>query len=190
MLRGRAIVARSSVERPRVARRMGACATSASSCSSPSWCSQRSSPRRAQAADYADEQALAEKYAPVVRIVEQPRTSAVTASPSSRPTSTSSSTSQTVALRGPWNVTDLVEIGPSANDLVDRFEYHLDFPGNALDSGLRLQPLGETADGGQRAGRLCARRGENRVARASSRSSTGSSTRSTTSTTRTKATGR
>ena len=41
----------------------------------------------------------------------------------------------TVSLRGPWNPADLVEIGPSAEDLVDRFEYHLDFPGNALDPG-------------------------------------------------------
>ena len=41
----------------------------------------------------------------------------------------------TVALRGPWNRTDLVKIGPAATDLVDRFEYHLDFPGDALDPG-------------------------------------------------------
>ena len=41
----------------------------------------------------------------------------------------------TVALRGPWNRFDLVEIGPSADDLVDLFEYHLDFPGDALDPG-------------------------------------------------------
>ena len=30
---------------------------------------------------------------------------------------------------------DLVEIGPSSQDLVDPFEYHLDFPGDALDPG-------------------------------------------------------
>ncbi len=42
---------------------------------------------------------------------------------------------RTVALRGPWNRTDLVKIGPVATDLVDRFEYHLDFPGDALDPG-------------------------------------------------------
>ena len=28
---------------------------------------------------------------------------------------------------------DLVEIGPSAADLANRFDYHLDFPGNALE---------------------------------------------------------
>ena len=41
----------------------------------------------------------------------------------------------TVALRGPWNATDLVKIAPAATDLVDRYEYHLDFPGDALDPG-------------------------------------------------------
>jgi len=41
----------------------------------------------------------------------------------------------TVALRGPWRPTDLVKIGPSAEDLVDRYEYHLDFPGDALHPG-------------------------------------------------------
>ena len=41
----------------------------------------------------------------------------------------------TVALRGPWGG-DLVEIGPAASDLSGGlYEYHLDFPGNALDPG-------------------------------------------------------
>ena len=30
---------------------------------------------------------------------------------------------------------DLVKVGPAAGDLVNRYEYHLDFPGNALDPG-------------------------------------------------------
>ena len=41
----------------------------------------------------------------------------------------------TVALRGPWNATDLVKIGPRAEDLRNRFEYHLDFPGDPLNAG-------------------------------------------------------
>jgi hypothetical protein len=42
----------------------------------------------------------------------------------------------TVALRGLWGGGDLVEIAPSARDLSpQRYEYHLDFPGNALDPG-------------------------------------------------------
>ena len=41
----------------------------------------------------------------------------------------------TVALRGPWGP-DLVKIAPVASDLTAaRYEYHLDFPGNALDPG-------------------------------------------------------
>ncbi len=86
----------------------------------------------AAAAQLADETALAEKYAPVVRVVEQPReceygerygpvdVDIVFDEP-------------TVALRGPWTTADLVEIAPSATDLANRFEYHLDFPGNALE---------------------------------------------------------
>ena len=45
----------------------------------------------------------------------------------------------TVALRGPWNNVDLVKIGPTADDLVDLYEYHLDFPGDALDPGCSYQ---------------------------------------------------
>jgi hypothetical protein len=42
----------------------------------------------------------------------------------------------TVALRGPWNPNDLVKIGPTAQDLSRRlYEYHPDFPGDALDPG-------------------------------------------------------
>ncbi len=88
----------------------------------------------AAAADLADERALAEKYAPVVRIVEQEDVCGY-GEPFIPTDIDLLLDEQTVALRGPWNVTDLVEIGPSADDLVDRFEYHLDFPGNALDPG-------------------------------------------------------
>ena len=41
----------------------------------------------------------------------------------------------TVSLRGPWNPTDLIELGPAATDLADRFEFHLDYPGSALEPG-------------------------------------------------------
>jgi hypothetical protein len=42
----------------------------------------------------------------------------------------------TVALRGPWGGGDLIKVGPSAEDLADGlYEYHLDFPGNALEPG-------------------------------------------------------
>lgn len=84
-------------------------------------------------ADLAQEKALAERYAPVLRLVaggegcgglhyvpinvnflfDQP----------------------TVALRGPWG-NDLVDIAPTAKDLGrGLYGYHLDFPGNALQPG-------------------------------------------------------
>jgi hypothetical protein len=82
----------------------------------------------------ADETALAERYAPVVRLVEQLEE----CGPGEpwEPTDVDLLFDEpTVALRGPWNSFDLVEIGPTADDLVGRFEYHLDFPGNALNPG-------------------------------------------------------
>ena len=85
-------------------------------------------------ADQADETALAERYAPVVRLVEQ--TDECGPGEPYEPTDVELLFDEpTVALRGPWNATDLVKIGPSARDLDDRYEYHLDFPGNALDPG-------------------------------------------------------
>ncbi|HEU5064783.1 MAG TPA: hypothetical protein VFT86_02705 [Gaiellaceae bacterium] len=81
-----------------------------------------------------DEAALAQKYGPVVRLVEQKEE----CGPGEPfiPLDVDLLFGQpTVSLRGPWNATDLVEIGPSAKDLVNRFEYHLDFPGSALSPG-------------------------------------------------------
>ena len=86
------------------------------------------------AADLADESALAGKYAPIVRIVEQGDVCSY-GEPFIPTDIDLLLDEETVALRGPWNVTDLVEIGPTADDLVNRFEYHLDFPGNALSPG-------------------------------------------------------
>jgi hypothetical protein len=86
------------------------------------------------AADLADETELAEKHAPVVRLVEQleecgpgePYAPADVELVLEEPT---------VALRGPWNAADLVKIGPTADDLPGLYEYHLDYPGSALDPG-------------------------------------------------------
>jgi hypothetical protein len=88
----------------------------------------------AAAADLADEQVLAQKYAPVVRLVDQPEE----CGPGEPyiPTDVDVLFDEpTVAFRGPWNRTDLVKIGPEAADLVNRYEYHLDFPGDPLDAG-------------------------------------------------------
>src|SRR5207344_1584746 len=82
-------------------------------------------------ADLADEQALAKKFAPIVRIVEL-QDECGHGEPYMPTDVDLLFGDHTFALRGAWNRTDLVKIGPSANDLVDRFEYHLDFPGDPL----------------------------------------------------------
>jgi hypothetical protein len=85
-------------------------------------------------ADLADERALAERYAPVVRLVEQEEE----CGPGEpyEPTDVDVLFDEpTVALRGPWSPTDLVRIAPADDDVADLYEYHLDFPGDALDPG-------------------------------------------------------
>ena len=97
------------------------------------------------AADLADETALAERYAPVVRLVEQAQDCGY--GESYEPIDVDALFDEpTVSLRGPWNPTDLIDIGPGADDLPGLYEYHLDFPGNALDPGLRLRAVGDARD--------------------------------------------
>ena len=86
-------------------------------------------------ADGGDEQALAKRFAPVVRLVEQ-KDECGPGEPY-RPLDVDALFGQpTVALRGPWNAADLVKIGPTADDLAGGlYEYHLDFPGDALSPG-------------------------------------------------------
>ena len=89
-------------------------------------------------ADLEDETALAERFAPVVRLVQQSEE----CGPGEpfMPTDIDDLLGDdTVALRGPWNPTDLIEVGPTADDLVGKFEYHLDFPGDPLDAGCDYQ---------------------------------------------------
>jgi hypothetical protein len=77
---------------------------------------------------------LAARYAPVVRLVAQ--TEECGPGEPYIPTDVNVLFDEpTVAFRGPWNRTDLVKIAPSATDLVNRHEYHLDFPGDPLDPG-------------------------------------------------------
>jgi len=85
-------------------------------------------------ADLQDEKALAEKYSPVVRLVEQPEECGP-GEPYEPMDVDRLFDEPTVALRGPWNAFDLVKIAPRAKDLVGRYEYHLDFPGSALNPG-------------------------------------------------------
>jgi hypothetical protein len=85
-------------------------------------------------ASQADETALADRFAPVVRLVEQREECGH--GEGFQPTDVNVLFDEpTVALRGPWRPSDLVKIGPAATDLVNRYEYHLDFPGNPLDPG-------------------------------------------------------
>ena len=80
------------------------------------------------------EEQLAARYAPVVRLVDQ--TEECGPGEPYIPTDVDVLFGEpTVALRGPWNPTDLVKIGPEATDLVNRYEYHLDFPGDPLNPG-------------------------------------------------------
>jgi hypothetical protein len=90
-------------------------------------------PSAARAADAAGE--LAVRYAPVVRLVEQAKpcghgepfeptdVNLVLGNPD-------------VALRGPWDHTNLIKIAPTAADLArGLLGYHLDFPGTAFTPG-------------------------------------------------------
>ena len=81
-----------------------------------------------------DEQALAARYSPVVRLVEQTHECGP-GEPFEPMDVNALFGQQTVALRGPWSGTDLIKVGPAAKDLVGRYEYHLDFPGNPLRPG-------------------------------------------------------
>jgi hypothetical protein len=86
-------------------------------------------------ADVADETALAARYAPIVRLVEQEEECGY-GEPYVPIDVDRLFGEPTVALRGPWGSDDLVAIGPSAADLGSGlYEYHLDFPGSALDPG-------------------------------------------------------
>ena len=85
-------------------------------------------------ADLGDEQTLADRFAPVLLLVAQDEECGP-GEPYEPIDIDLLFGENTVALRGPWNTTDLVKIGPEATDLVNRFEYHLDYPGSALDPG-------------------------------------------------------
>ena len=85
-------------------------------------------------ADLTDEQALADRFAPVVHLVAQDEECGP-GEPYEPIDVDLLFGENTVALRGPWNPTDLVQIGPEAADLGNRYAYHLDYPGSALDPG-------------------------------------------------------
>jgi hypothetical protein len=100
-------------------------------------------------ASIADEQKLAARYAPVVRLVAQ-HDECGPGEPYEPMDVNALFGQETVALRGPWNPTDLVKIGPTAHDLVGRYEYHLDFPGSALDPGCDYERWARLITAGRR----------------------------------------
>lgn len=78
---------------------------------------------------------LAQRYSPVVRLSEQQEH--CSHGEAFEPTDVNAVLDNPdVALRGPWDKTNIVKIAPTAADLSKGlFEYHLDFPGNALSPG-------------------------------------------------------
>ncbi len=82
-----------------------------------------------------DAATLAQRYSPVVRIVAD--TGDCTPLEPYVPINVNLLFDEpTVALRGPWGGGDLVAIGPGAKELgKGLYEYHLDFPGDALAPG-------------------------------------------------------
>jgi hypothetical protein len=82
-----------------------------------------------------DESALAERYAPVIRLVTQ-KEECGPGEPYQPMDVDALFSNDTVALRGPWSANDLVKIGPTAKNLAPGlYQYHLDFPGDALKPG-------------------------------------------------------
>ena len=92
-------------------------------------------PTSAAAAAQDPESELAQRFAPEVRLVVQEEP----CGPGEPyiPSDVEAFMGQpTVALRGPWTENDLVQIGPTADDLSNgRYLYHLDFPGDPLNPG-------------------------------------------------------
>ncbi len=93
------------------------------------------------AAALADERELAERYAPVVRLVEQ-QEECGPGEPYEPVDVDILFNERTVALRGPWNPFDLVKVAPIAADLDGLYQYHLDYPGNALEPGCSYELWG------------------------------------------------
>jgi hypothetical protein len=79
--------------------------------------------------------ALAHEYAPVLRLKQVPGSCGI-GEPYVPIDVNLLMGNPEVALRGPWDTTSIVTVGPTAKDLArGLFGYHLDFPGNALQPG-------------------------------------------------------
>jgi len=81
------------------------------------------------------DQTLADRYAPVVRLVAHDGPCGEGEPYPPEPVDAVLG-NQSVALRGPWSGSNLVKVAPTADDLGQGlFGYYLDFPGNALSPG-------------------------------------------------------
>jgi hypothetical protein len=90
---------------------------------------------RAAAAPADPAAALAHAYAPVLRLKQVPGSCGI-GEPYVPIDVNLLMGNPEVALRGPWDRTNIVTVGPTAADLGrGLFGYHLDFPGNALQPG-------------------------------------------------------
>lgn len=95
-----------------------------------------------------DEQALAERFAPVVRLVDQDHECGP-GEPYQPSDVDAFLDNDGVALRGPWTQDDLIKVAPSAADLgAGRAEYHLDVPGNPLQPGCDYERWARTVTTG------------------------------------------
>ena len=98
----------------------------------------------------ADQAALAAKFSPVVRLVGAPES----CGPGLPYVPTNVQLlfdNHEVALRGPWGPDDLVKVAPTAQDMASGlFNYHLDFPGDALDPGCGYLDWSRRVNAGQR----------------------------------------
>ncbi|HEY7259654.1 MAG TPA: Vps62-related protein [Gaiellales bacterium] len=86
-------------------------------------------------ADASPEATLADRYSPVVRLVAQTETCG-SGEPYAPIDVNAVLGNDQVALRGPWQESNLVRVAPTAADLAAGLKnYHLDFPGDALRPG-------------------------------------------------------
>jgi hypothetical protein len=93
----------------------------------------------AAAGGSSDAEALADRYAPVVRLVEQEEECGY-GEPYVPIDVDVLFGEPTVALRGPWGPADLIRVEDLSRGL---YEHHLDFPGNALDPGCDYERWGD-----------------------------------------------
>lgn len=96
-------------------------------------------------ASTADEQALAERFAPSVRLVQQ-STDCGPGEPFQPSDVAAFLDNDEVALRGPWAPGDLIRVAPGADDLARGLDgYQLDFPGSPLDPGCDYESWARSA---------------------------------------------